>query len=235
MATTVQNIIDRATEKSNLNDASLVDTTELIAYISTYEQQIYLTAARLNPDFFGYEGTTSVRASSTDSWNAATTPGNVAAVSDIEIAAITGTVSGLSVGDKVSLVSIRDPDVALSPRVYMRNRVIREYNSELQTDASNYVTRLKLYYSYLPARRTATSDTLDLPDEFDSLIYLPLARDLAIRDQRPEEAGPIDSLFSLHWATFLSQVGVQAEGEIREYDRVQAAAPSVRLAGAEGG
>jgi hypothetical protein len=213
---TVQNIIDRAVERSNLNDASLISSTELIAYVSTYEQQVYMEAARENPDYFGTEGTTSARGSSTATWDLLTNPGNISAISRIEVAAIVGTVAGISVGDEVSLISIRHPEHGVSPRLYVRNRVAHEYGSELQDDASNYVSQLKLWYSWLPATRTATSDVLDLPDEHLALVVLPLAKLFAVRDQRPDEVQALELEYQMHYATFLQAVSVYDEGMIRE-------------------
>ncbi len=58
---TVQDIYDRAVERSNLNDATLVSQDEWVNYISTAEQSIYLEAAQHNPDFFGREAVTASR------------------------------------------------------------------------------------------------------------------------------------------------------------------------------
>lgn len=228
---TAQEIINAAAERSNLNDKDLISTTELLDYITLYERRVYLTAARENPDFFGREGNTSARASSTDSWSLTSAPGNIAAVSKIEVQSITGSVSGISAGDDVNIISIRDPDAALAPRVYIRNKTVREYNQELQDDSSNYVTRLKVYYSFLPPDRTSTSDSLALPGEFNNLVILPVAALMAIRDQRPEEAQVLQSEFQLDWSTFLQHLGVFDEGVIRELSQVQASAPELREGG----
>jgi len=226
---TVQNIIDRATERSNLNDASLIPTDELVAYVSSFEQRLYMEAARENPDYFGVEGTTAARGTSADTWNIAASPGNVSAVSRVEVAAVVGTPAGLSVGDEVSLVSIRAPHFGISPRAYLRGKVIYEYSEEMQDDASNYVSQLKLWYSYLPTTHTATTDVLSLPDEHLSLLVLPLARILAIRDQRPDEVEAIQLEYSEHLATFMQALSVYDEAAIRELDSIQAS--SRRLQG----
>ena len=139
------------------------------------------------------------------------------------IAAITGTVTGVAVDDEVSVISIRNPDVALSPRVYIRNKTITDYKSELQTNATNFVTTLKVWYSFLPPDRTATADTLDLPEEHNQLVVVPLAAMLALRDQRPEEAQVLSAEFALDWSTFLQQVSVFDEVTVREIEQVPAA------------
>jgi hypothetical protein len=226
---TVQNIIDRAVERSNLNDSALISTTELIAYVSSFEQQVYMEAARENPDYFGVEGNTAARGSSTATWDLSANPGNVSAISKIEIAASVGSPSGLSAGDEIDLVSIRHPEYGVAPRVYVRNRVAHEYSSELQDDASNYVSQLKLFYSWLPATRTSVSDVLDLPDEHLGLVVLPLAKLLAVRDQRPDEVPALDAEYQMHYATFLQAVSVFDEATIRELDATPAS--SRRLGG----
>jgi hypothetical protein len=223
---TVQDIYDRAVERSNLNDAALVGQAEWVNFISTAEQSLYLEAAEYNPDFFGKEGVTASR-SSGGSWNLRSAPSNVTAVSQVEIDTITGTVSGLSAGDRVNMISIRDPEAELSPRAYLRDLVIREYNDELSTDASNYVSRLKIFYSFLPSTRTDPEDELDLPDQWSPLLVLPLARILAIRDQRPDEVGPLDQEFILHRGIFLRHLGVADEVVVRELEAVAASSPQL--------
>jgi hypothetical protein len=183
-----------------------------------------MIAARANPDFFGREGNTSTRGSSTASWSLTAAPGNVAAVSRVEVYAITGTVSGISTGDEVSIISIRNPEHGIAPRVYLRNKTIYEYDSELQTDSSNYVTRLKIFYSYLPATKTSGSDQLDLPDEFANVLIVPLARLMALRDQRVDELPGLDEEWKLAIITFLNHMGVFDEVTIREFLAIPAAA-----------
>lgn len=219
---TVQALYDVAVERSNLNDSTLIPTDEILLLMSTYEKNVFMTAARENPNYFGYEGTTSARGSSTATWSVTTSPGNVGAISAIEVAAITGTISNISVGTQVNLIDIRSPHHGLSPRVYYRNKTLYEYNSELQADSSNYVTQLKLFYSYLPSTYTAMTTTMAIPDEFASLVYIPMAMALALRDQRPDEVPPLQAELEMHWRIFLTHLGVSDEGTIRELAAIQA-------------
>lgn len=218
---TAQQIYDQAVQRSNLNDPDLIPEAQWLDYITTLERRVFLTAARENPDFFGREGNTSAR-SSAATWSLTTAPGSVAAVTRIEIAAITGTVLGLTVGDEVSVISIREPDLALAPRVYLRDKVLTDYSGEMETDSSNFVTTLKIFYSLLPADRTATSDALDLPEEYNNLVVVPLAGILATRDQRPEEAQSLNQEFGLDWANFLQHISVFDEATIRELEQIPA-------------
>lgn len=187
MSTTAQTIWDRATTMSSMNDESLVNVNQVMDYISLYERNLFLRAARLNPEYFGTTATSAVRTGPTDIWDLSITPGAVAAVTRTEIAAIVGTVSGLSVGQKVSLISIRWPDMDVAPRALLRGRKLTEYNGELHVDNSNYVSQLTVYYSPLPVKVTNIAQTLTVPDEFADLVTYPLAKILAIRDRRTDE------------------------------------------------
>lgn len=224
---TAQQIIDMAVERSNLNDSDLIPEAQLLDYITAYERLAFQIAARGNPDYFGREGNTDARATSSDSWSLTSAPGNIAAVSKITVAAITGTVTGISTGDDVNVVSIRNPEDGLAPRVYIRNKTIREYNSELQDDSSNFVTRLKIFYSYLPVDKTSTTDSMEIPDEWNNLVVLPLAGLLALRDQREAEAQVLGQEYSTHLDLFINSLGVYDEATIRELKQMAASVPGV--------
>lgn len=226
---TAQEIFNMAVEESNLNDAALINETVWLDFLTSWERAIYLAAARENPDYFGREGTTDARGSSTATWSLTSAPGNIASVQKVEVSAITGTVTGVSVGDDVNVVSVLDPDTALAPRVYVRNKVMREYNEELQDDSSNYVTRLKVFYSYLPTDKTATTDSMDLPDEHNMLLVLPLASLMALRDQRPDEAVVIDQRLAIQQVAFLRQITVFDSAAVRPFDRFGAPVPELRV------
>lgn len=235
MSKTVQNVVDAAVERSNLNDPDLISTTELYQYVTLLEQNAFLIAAKVNPDYFGREGNTATRGSYTATWSLTAAPGNIAAVSKVEVNLITGTVTGVSIGDEVSIVSIRNPETGLAPRAYLRNKTIYDYNSEMSTNASNYVTRLKIYYSYLSPARTGSSDTLDLPDEHANLIIIPLARIMAIRDQRVDELPGLDAEWQLAITSYLNHLGVFDEVTIREFSTIPAAAPDIGAPPAQNG
>lgn len=225
---TAQQIFDMAVQESNLNDASLIPEAVWLDFLTSWERAVFMAAAKYNPDYFGREANTNARAASTDSWSLTSAPGNVASVQRAEVASITGSVTGVSVGDRVNVVSVLDPEVALSPRVYIRNKTIREYESELQDDASNFVTRLKLFYSHLPVDKTDASDSMDLPDEHNMLLVLPLAALLAMRDQRADEAALLEQRLATTQLAFLHQITVFDEVTVRPFDRVGAAAPNIQ-------
>lgn len=192
MATTAQTVIDRAVQRSALNNPDLVPSAQLLQYISIYERAVYLRAGRMNPDYFGTDASTATRSLFTDSWDLAATPGNVAIVTRAEVATIVGTVSGVSVGDKINLISRRWPEVDLTPRAYIRGRKITGFGTELGANSSNMISALKIFFSPLPTAVTTLTQSLTVPDEWTGLVELPLAKTLALRDRRLDEIPAVD-------------------------------------------
>lgn len=225
MAITVQQALDRAVQRSALNNPDLVPTAQAIAYISNFERKLFIQGAELNPEYFGKSADTAARADDTAAWDLDTTPGDVAAVTMAEVKAITGTVTGVSIGDEVNLISKRWPTMDVSPRAYIRGRSIYQYQSELGTNASNFVTTLTVYYSELPPVVSALATTLRVPDQWQDLVILPLARLLAIRDKREEEAQVIDAEYNALLTDFQKAVVVFDHGVLRPLDAVPAALP----------
>lgn len=188
MATTAQNVFDRAVSMAFMNDPNLIDPNQVLAYIGLYERNIFLRAARLNPEYFGVTNPSTTRSFFTDVWSLDALVPSAAAVTRAEVLAFVGTpYTGATVGDRVGLASIRWPDLEVSPRALLRGRKIVQYKTELGTDNSNFVTQLTVYYSPLPAPLSSLASTLTVPDEWADLITYPLARILAIRDRRVDE------------------------------------------------
>lgn len=212
MATIAQNIIDRAIQRSSLNNPDIVPITQLLAYITAFERIVYARAARLNPDYFGIDGLSVARAAYTDSWDLATTPGNVFALTRTEVAALIGTVTGISVGTRINLIGLRWPDVDLAPRAYVRGRKVTGYAAELGAASINMVSQLKLFYSPVPAVVAALTQAVTVPDEWTALVELPLARVLALRDRRMDEMASIDDEYKLFLSLFDEAVTVFDHG-----------------------
>jgi len=233
MAYTAQDVVDLAVQRSALNDADLVPDAQLLGYITNSERRIYLLGARLNPNFFGAEGNTAVRADETEHWNLAATPGNIAAIAKLEAAALVGTPTNptVSVGDEINLVDFRYPNLQISPRAYVRGRRLYDWNNELSTNGSNYVSQVKVYYSQLPAAITTMTQSINLPDEWIDLLIVPLARILSLRDKREEEAQFFDQEYQLLIGQFQEEMLVYEYGATRALGAVPAipfAPPSAR-------
>jgi len=223
MSISAQTVMDRAIQRSAMNNPDLVPPAQMLGYLSTNEKAAFIAAAKRNPDFFGKSGTTATRSVYTAGWDLTSSPGDVGIVSLIEVAAISGSVTGVSVGDKVSMVSLRWPQLALSPRGYIRGHTIYGYQSELGADNSNLVTQLTVHYSELPASITDVDTYVSLPDEWVDLLVLPLARILAIRDGRPDEAKLLQEEYQMLFELFLEQVATYDHGAVRPLQAVPAA------------
>ena len=227
MAYTAQEIIDAAVQRSDLNNPDLVPPAQLLTYLSQFERAAYTRAARINPEYFGTDAVTEVRADETGAWDIATTPGKIAALTRVYIETIVGTVGTLVEGDKVNLIGLRWPDIDLAPRAYVRGRVITEYEGELGVDSSNYVSTLRCFYSPLPVGIATLSQTVGLPDEWADMLILPLAKVLAIRDGRIQEAPAYDAEMS-GWATLFDEAMMVYDHGVR---RPMVAVPAVPIGG----
>jgi len=222
MATTGTQIRDRAIERSSLNNSGLLPTAQILNYITQAERKAYVRAARINPDYFGTVGASSTRAAYTDTWNLASTPGSIAAVTLVEVNAITGTVSGVAVGDKVNLIRKTRPELEIAPRAYLRGKVVTGYGTELGAATANMVTSLKVYYSPIPAAMTSLTQSVVIDDEWTDLLVLPLAKSFAMRDGRDQEAQLIQQEYDDTWADFAAGVMVYDHGVKRSLVSVPA-------------
>lgn len=219
MSTTAQQALDLAIQRSSLNNPDLVAPAQAVRYIANAEKAAYLLAAKLNPEYFGKNADTSTRSAFVDSWDLSTTPGGIASVTRAEVKTITGTVTNdgvdIVIGDKINLVSYRWPQLELVPRAYIRGRILFGYKTELGAADANMVTALDIFYADLPTGPTALGTTLSIPDEWIDLIVLPLARNLALRDQRAGEIASIDDEYKLILGMFTQAVGVYDGGAVR--------------------
>ena len=202
MSTTAQQAFDLAVERSSLNDSSLIPTTQAIRYISNFEKIPYLRASKLNPEFFATTGDSATRTAYADSWNLSSTPGGIASVLSVVVKTITGTVTGVTVGDEVTLIDYRWPNVGLSPRAYIEGKKLFAYDDELGSADANMVTQVTVRYTQLPAGPTAMAQNLSIPDEWIDLVVLPLAKLMALRDSRPGEIELLNQELAMVSAAF---------------------------------
>ncbi len=192
MSSIVQDAIDLAVIRSQLNDPSTINATTLIKAIALYERQAFIRAALINPGYYGLVGDTSTRAQFMAPWGITATPGGIVALTKVVVKTIVGTVAGVSVGDEIHLIDLRFPDLDAAPRAYVRGRQLYGYNTELGSADANMVTKLTLSYSPLPTAPTLASQSLTIPDEWIDLVVLPTAKLMCLRDRRPEDAQALD-------------------------------------------
>lgn len=220
MAYTALNIVQMAVLRSALNDQNLFDTFDPgLKAISQYEKQVYVRAARLNPEFFGATANTGVRGAWTDPWDLSAAPGNIAAVTRARVQALVGGVSPV-VGDQVNLVTLRYPAAELAPRAYIRNRKIYAYKDELGTNNSNMVTQLQIDYALMPVPITSINQTMTIPDDWADLVVLPIAKLMCMRDRRPDDAAGIDAELKDLFALFEQAVLLFDQGVSRPFESV---------------
>lgn len=179
---TVQNVIDRAMQRNQLNDTTkIASDAELVGLISRKQQEKFLEVARINPDFFGEVTTITLSGSDAD---LSTISPLAAAINMVQVAAEAG--SNYDVGDRIYVVATDEQDAELAPRmIFQRNKL-----TALGTDL-NGVTQIKIYYSRLPATMNTATDpdslNMDMPDEFIDTIVSEVALHLAIKDNRSAE------------------------------------------------
>jgi hypothetical protein len=202
---TVQNVINRAIARSEQNEADLIASADMVNIVSDAQRSVYLLAAQEAPNFFGDDTTLTARTAFGDSWDISTL--GVGVITQVEIAAITGTVTGLAVGDKINLIDLRFPELEATPRAYVRNRKITGYSTDLGAADANMVTQLKLFYSPVPAALPATTSTISLPDQWIELLALPLARKLAMADGgRTDEVQGLEAEMATELARFITTI-----------------------------
>ena len=219
---TVQNIIDRAVDRSGLNYPEMAGTAPMINIVSQEQRKLYLLAAQIDPEYFGKSGDTAARTVFTGAWDLSATPGDVGAVTKAEVKTITGAVTGVAVGDKVNLVNLRFPGLEVLPRAYVRGRKIVPHSTELGAADANMVTVLTVYYSELPASVSAVGTAIVLPDEWTNMLVLPLTRMLAIRDRRMDEVQLIDAEYASYMGAFQEAVRAYAHGSKRPISAISA-------------
>jgi hypothetical protein len=92
-------------------------------------------------------------------------------------------------GAQVHVVSIVDPDVALAPRVFLRDGILGQVGTDLTG-----VTSLRVFYSRRPDAIGAGdgADDIELPEAFQELLVVDLAKYLfaQLLDVDPQRRAP---------------------------------------------
>lgn len=210
---TCQEAFDIAAGYSNLNDPNLVPSSFWLGVLSAYEQRLFRDAAAKDPTYFGRITYTESRLSVDHPWDISSVP--AASIYRVEVDSIVGTVPNLAVGEEVFIVDLKNLYAALRPRVFLVGRKIHEAFVDLRSGSTNFVNRLRLYYSYVPPKRTSPSEALEVPDQHILSVILPLAGALAVRDQRPDEAAYLHQAYQEERLSFLEHLSNFTEGAIR--------------------
>ena len=81
--------------------------------------------------------------------------------------------SGYAAGQRVNLVTVDDVEAAMAPRAFLRDHQLIGYGAEL-----NLVTGVTVNYSRRPTGLAAGTDTIDLPEQFQEMLVIDLAKHL---------------------------------------------------------
>lgn len=176
MATLEQLVIAALARALDL-DAEVPSTRQVLwRRLQLRQQQLFSIASRLNPDYYG------VSASGVLDSNAALNLDDLATTALVDQAVgiqrieidNAGT-SGLTTGDEVNIVSVDDTDAEVSPRVTLRDFIIRGVGSDLTN-----VTSLCVFYSRIPdlIQEALGTETIQLPEPYQELLVVDLLRDM---------------------------------------------------------
>ncbi len=207
MSLSAQGCFNRAVSRSSLNSGELYDVNEALGHMSTFEQAAFIIAGAINPDFYSTQGVSIVRAAFGDSWNLDASPGAIGIINLIEIAAIAGAVSGLAVGDEITIVDRRIPEAGLLPRAYIQGKLLRGFGTELGAADANMVSQVRVHYSFIPIPLISTADLLTLTDQWVHLVSTPMAAILAMSDQREEEYAALMVEYQRDLQLYIQHIG----------------------------
>lgn len=175
MTTTVQQLADRAKAFSTANtSASITDSAEIIARVTSIERQLYAAASQRRPDFF--LASTALTSTSGSSGRTA----DLSAVSPPVMRVLR--VSITSTDETVSQVDVLDPDGDLAPRYYAKGQTLVEVSNDWGASGT---VGLTVHYIKGPVALSTSggmSQTVSIPDEWTDCLVLPLALYLAHKD-----------------------------------------------------
>ena len=141
-----------------------VPTTRSVHFrrIRTREQQLYVRAAEINPDYLGVSVSIALAAGAAD---LSTLTTQAERITGVRINGV-GT-SGLTTGTRVNIVPVTDPSSGLSPRAHLRDYRLTQYSTELALVASVWID-----YSKRAATTVVSTDVPGLPEQFHELLVI---------------------------------------------------------------
>lgn len=156
-----------------------VPQNRALAYyrIGKRQQELFAMAAKINSEYFGVCASGNLSGGALDLTD---TTDPVPAIEQLDRIEVLnpGTHETLVAGDEINPVPLNDQGIAFPPRVTIRDRVIRAVGTDLDG-----VTSIRVYYSKVPlALNHEDADTaLELPEQFQGLLVVDLARDMVRR------------------------------------------------------
>lgn len=198
MATTCAALIEAAYARSTWNDVdALASDPELIGVLNRLVKGVYDLAAELNPGYFADSSTVAPAA---NKW---AVPVNARSVVKVETVA----------GARVWMMDFTDRLSQNAPRVYRFGRYF--FTVGLTGDPSDASDSLVFYFSIrhpnldVTAAASDAANTLDASwvADYDDLLVIPLARYLAVKDNRsPAEIQALDAELGAWDARFRAEL-----------------------------
>lgn len=180
-----------------------VPSTRSVLYrrLAVRQQELYAFVAGRNPDYSGRSAAVALTAGVGDL--SLVTPA-VERVTHIQI--LNAGTSPYAVGLRVNPIAIEDPRAALAPRVLIRDNELIGYNSEL-----DLVTSVTVYYARRSASTLLAATTIDLPDQFQELLVIDLARHII------RKMTTIDGQPRAGWLQFLDEEEKELMGQFEAH------------------
>jgi hypothetical protein len=184
---TADDVVDAALARcSDLGHNSTQARSVSYRRIGVRQAQLFSRAADVHPEYFGVSATVVL---TLGTYALAGLNPKAERVVDVKVANA-GT-SGLVVGDRVNMVLLDDADAMLAPRAVIRNQTLQGYGNDLTG-----VAQVTIHYARSPSMTVAGNTVLELPDQFQDLLVIDLARQM-IRKQLDNEPTRRDGLIGL--------------------------------------
>lgn len=196
MATTCQNVIDRAKAMNPLNTTLVSDPVEMLTRIQQIQQRVFTALAKLNGTRFAVaaaQGSTNASANRTVDLTALAQP--VERIIRVSF----------STGAEIYPVTELDPNAQLAPRYFPRGTKLYEVGSDWGATGVVAVTILYAFGAATITVTGATSQAVTVPDEWADVLILPLARHLHLKDpgRDPVEYDRLTALYVQAWGGFM--------------------------------
>ena len=216
MATTVQNIVDRAKALSSANGLSSLtsDTAEMIFRVNQAQNAIFDQISAANRSYFAATASiTSTSGASGRSFDLSAVTPPVARVLRIVLTAS---------GATLNQVDLLDTDGELAPRYYMLGTTAYEVSNDWNTASSAAVSATLTYVKRATQLSTsgALTQTVTLQDEFADLLDLKLGAYLAHKDvgRDPQEIARLEAMYDERFNDFLTYLDQFGGVEARRHD-----------------
>jgi len=211
---TYDEVVDAALARASSFGHSYPGTRMLLyRRISYCQRQLYAKAAGWDEDRFGTMGDHTLTAGSVD-----LSAERIEALHRVEI--LDAGASSYAAGDQVSIIKIADPEAALAPRATFRSGVLAGYGAELDD-----VTSVRIYYADTPASQTTGAATTVIPEPFDELLVVDLARHMM------KKAVDVDGGVRTTSAQLLEAEMMEMLGDFQVHVMRQAASAESRFVG----